>query len=488
MTMTDQDQTVDESTAEPERLTPEVVTQRPPAEAQASTELERRNAALDNATDAALAMPGVPGRDEFLSLAMQARILSMSGAAPKAVRDNPYVAFHLAMIGRDLGISPSAAIALIDVIGEGDKIQASLSPQLLNGQLRRLQLGHIVPAARSLASCTAVCLSWTGRLDPACAPTYPQHAEGCTCAGIIGDSTFTWEDAQIANLVDDRCPDAKNHWSSGSSYCKCRQGYRTYPGRMLWWRAAGFAADDYFPEAGLGLYSPEELGAVVDAEGRPIDPTSVELPEGYEPPPPKVNKAQLPSDPDELWLLQERIASLPAQERDDLRERWKSGKLKGAKPSMVKAGDIKLAASMVAGFEAIAKRGGEWDPDTALTETRTLEAACVMHLFSVPVEIDAVGPSGAAEPTQADDATETAPEPSGATGGDSGADGGEPSRERIEQVVAMVQKLTAGELTGALRARTLPATGNDDTRRRRLCEAILKGEVESLEQRGDAPA
>ena len=51
-------------------------------------------------------MPGVPGRDEFLALALQARMLSMSGAAPKAVRSNPYVVLHVAMVGTRPGCSP----------------------------------------------------------------------------------------------------------------------------------------------------------------------------------------------------------------------------------------------------------------------------------------------------------------------------------------------------------------------------------------------
>src|SRR5688572_9488706 len=70
--------------------------------------------ALQHAVGQSL-MPGVPSHDEFVTLAMTARILAMSGAAPELVRDNPYVAFHVAMVGRDLGISPSASLSLIDV-------------------------------------------------------------------------------------------------------------------------------------------------------------------------------------------------------------------------------------------------------------------------------------------------------------------------------------------------------------------------------------
>lgn len=193
--------------------------------------------AIDAAVSAAMAMPGMPGMDEFLSLAMQARILSMSGAAPAHIRNHPHIAFHVAMIGRDLGISPTAAIQLIDVIGRDDdpNPQLSLSPELLNGQIRRLGLGAIRPLKRTMFECIAGAYGPDGEL--------------------LGESEFDWADAVVAGLADDRCQ-PNQHWvpTSGNGRCRCRQGYRTYPKRMLWWRASGFAAQDYFPEAGLGLY------------------------------------------------------------------------------------------------------------------------------------------------------------------------------------------------------------------------------------------
>lgn len=244
---------------------------------------------LERAAEAAMAMPGLPGRDEFLMLAVQARLISMSAGAPEAVRNNPHLAFHMAMLGRDLGISVTAAIVQIDVIGYDkskadpyENVQLSISPELLNGQIRRLGLGSIRPKYRDADRCVAVALT-------------PDGEE-------LGETEFTWAEAQQAGLVDRRCANAFDHWTNpntkageewkNDNKCRCRQGWRTYPKRMLWWRAAGYAATDYFPEASIGLYSPEELGAVVDAEGRPIDPTTVELPEGYEP------KAIEPPPPD----------------------------------------------------------------------------------------------------------------------------------------------------------------------------------------------
>lgn len=152
--------------------------------------------AIERAAQAAIDNPGIPGRDEFLSLAAQARILSLSAAAPKAVQNDPHLAFHVAMIGRDLGISPSAALELIDVIEgtRGKPPQLSLSPQLLNGQIRRLGLGSIVPAIKTDRICVAVVLGPNGRLDPRCKRTWPDHwrdehdpTARCECRDQLGD-------------------------------------------------------------------------------------------------------------------------------------------------------------------------------------------------------------------------------------------------------------------------------------------------------------
>lgn len=307
----------------PEHVQPEVVEPPEPSQALARTS---EYSALERAADAALQLPGLPGRDEFLALAMQARILALSAGAPKAVRNNPHLAFHIAMIGRDLGISPSAALQMVDVIGYNDRatsyeaaydrVQLSISPELLNSQIKRMGLGSIVKAASRATECTAVALAPGGHLDPRCCRLWPEHVPPtdnggpctCTMALVLGEVTFTWQDAQLAGLVDDACtgPDAHTaacaQGGSGSNGKRCHQGYRSYPQRMMWWRSSGWAQSDYFPEAGVGLYSPEELGAMVDAEGRAIDPAAVELPEGYEPapapPPPPSEDVLADAEPD----------------------------------------------------------------------------------------------------------------------------------------------------------------------------------------------
>lgn len=326
-----------------------------------------RNDAIEAAAQAAVELPGVPGRDEFLALAMQARMLCMSGAAPKAVRNNPYVAFHIAMVGRDLGISPSAALELIDVIDGRNGPQLSLSPQLMNGQIRRLGLGEIVKGHSDAASCTAIAIGPGGR-DRRCRLQWPEHVEDCSC-DVLGHLTFTWEDAQMAGLVGPNCkPGAhvkdQQRSSNGRSWkvCGCNQGYIAYPQRMHWWRASGYLADDTFPEAGLGLYSPEELGAVIDDQGRPIDPATVALPEGYDEPQRSAKEqaaaaAEAPADPAELWRLQVRIRALPEKLRDDLRTAWNGNesRVKGQRPAALPQRLLRVATSMVNAYEAQAR-------------------------------------------------------------------------------------------------------------------------------------
>lgn len=327
--------------------------------------------AIEAAAAAALLMPGVPGQAEFLTLAMTAKMLSMSGAAPKLVKGDPHLAFHIALVGRDLGISPSAALELIDVLDTAQGPRLSLSPQLMNGQLRRLGLGSIRPIKRTMYEAIA------GAYDP----------EGL----LLGESEFTWEDAVIAGLADKRCePNA--HWTpnSGQGKCSCRPGYRSWPKRMLWWRAAGFAGDDYFPEAGLGLYSPEALGAVVDEHGRPIDPTTVTLPDGYDPGGNGATKGLPPADDradgEELWRLQARIQALPTVQKATLAQQWKNQeRLQAGQGKVIPAHQLpenalRLVKSLVSGLEGQAERTADgWQRHLAADEV-------LAHCASVLVE------------------------------------------------------------------------------------------------------
>jgi hypothetical protein len=457
------------------------------------------------AADAAVAMPGVPGRDEFLALAMQARMLSMSGAAPEAVRNNPYVAFHVAMVGRDLGISPSAALELIDVIPGRNGPQLSLSPQLMNGQIRRLGLGEIVKAEATPSTCTAVAIGPGGR-DRRCRLIWPDHVADCAC-DVVGSYTFTWEDARMAGLVGPSCQPGEHvkdqqRSSNGRSWkvCGCNQGYVTYPARMLWWRASGYLADDTFPEAGLGLYSAEELGAVVDEDGRPLDVASVELPAGYEPP--AVGRgsgeAEVPADGADLWQLQARLHALPAEQQQGWREaKARSHALQGAHSHELTATQLRAARSIVAGLERDAAKHG-WDEsapaEAALQAFGRLLAVIVPggEVGRLQAEADAMatehaagladvapappdGPAasdGPVVPADAEAATQ-GPEPAPAVEAAMAKLEASSAAARRARVEVEVKKLTVANVRAQLAEHSQPADGPSAVVRERLIDHLV---------------
>ena len=466
---------------------------RPPEHEQASVGVRT---AIDAAAEAALANPGMPGRDEFLNLAAQARMLHLSGGAPELIRKDPYLAFHVVLVGRDLGISPSAAMALIDVIPSSNGPQLSLSPQLLNGQIRRLRLGQIIPGPRSARAAIAIAIGPNGHVDDRCKLSWPAHVlpddprGPCTCRGILGDSEFTWEDAQMAGLAGKNCQPGEHSSTKGGrgdGGCGCNQGYRTYPKRMMWWRAGGFCADDYFPEAGLGLYSPEELGAVVDDEGRPIDVTSVELPPGFQPePPPPPAEADL----DELWALQERIHALPDDAKLTLRQRWEE-RIQGSNgrpiPAWALSADkLNLANALLRGAEAGAKAmkvEPRWDPETALATTRAEVGGVVGAILGwlhgvVPSESPDPGPGGAG-PAAPDETPPPVPE-----GAQEPAEGPDPAAAfkekladatdaQVDEAIEAVKALDARGVDKELTRLRQNAEGHINDRRRRLGLALL---------------
>lgn len=415
-----------------EVIQPEVVDGPAPGTAVVPAELAPgHDSALVAAAEAALSNPGAPGHDEFWALAAAARILCMSGAAPKAIRRDPHLALHVALVGRDLGISPSAALELIDIIegkrGSGE-YRLSLSPQLMNGQLRRLGIGMILPAERTAWRAEAVAFGPHGP-DRRCTRTgVVAHVDGCEC-DVLGTSEFTWEDAQMAELAGRECQPGEHkrvtrQRSNGQgSYqtCGCNQGYITYPKRMLWWRAAGFAGDDFFPEAGLGLYSPEALGAHVDAHGRPLDVESVELPPGYEPAAVgqgsggggQAAPVEL-ADPVALWELQELLHALPEGAKADLRVQWnhEDSRVRGFPPYALPKSKLAAAKAMVNAHWGRA-RGAGADRDTEVAALRQQLAEGVTFLFgctSGPVS-EPEAPAAAPEPEPGPDTPAEPAEP-----------------------------------------------------------------------------
>jgi hypothetical protein len=438
-----------------------------------------RESALEAAARAALDEPGIPGRDEFLSLAMQARVLSMSGLAPKSLQGKPADVFMILLAGRDLGISTTAALRKIYVV-DG---QPSLAPLLLNMRIRRLGIGRIVPAAdNDIHKATAIALGPDDRpLGPA--------------------SVFTWEDAQRAELVRSDCR-ADNHSEACQTAAKssewnkrkaaCKDNYRHYPARMLWWRACGNAADDYFPEAALGTYSPDELGEVTDENGNPIDPETVALPEGYGP------KAVAPPEPasdDDRAELRRRIDALPEEGQLAVKDavlatRGREGVEPLGSLDKFPARQLVRWKAVVAAVESRAKKG-EWGDWKAPADAETGEVP--------PAEEPGNATSPSAPAVTADDTT---PAPSPQKPADEAestdpADSEQPTLlggmddpavlhaagdEQVKVTVALVKAMSQAKVDAQLAELGLETNGAPDTRRHRLTVAYLR---RTLVERGE---
>jgi hypothetical protein len=431
-------------------ITPEVMPEGP----EPGAEVDRWDAAahaIEAAADAALSDPTLPGRNEFLNLCVQARMLSLSDLAPDGVRGKPYNALLLLLTARELGIGPAGALRTVYVV-DG---RPTLAPKLLNALLRRKGLGYIVP--------------------------HPENSEfvgGAVPYGPDGQqlgppTVFRWQDAQIAGLAGMECqPDdhkmvaQQRKRRDGSTYtvqaCGCKDNYRNYPGRMLWQRARGYCVDDYFPEVGLGLYSPDEMGAITDDDGNPLDPGTVELPPGYVDPEQERAEhrqaAEGPAPADDLQELWIRLRSLPEGMQDDVRERWTAANLPAC--HRLNSRQYRTARSMINGFEAKAKSQGV---DLGLQrqcfleelgEAVTIAVRGVLGPIPVPGAAPAEGPM-----VMPDDPQESPPEPphapesdpDGVAGGDTPEDPpaatqgpDEPEREQVDwsgRMIALAQEV-----------------------------------------------
>jgi hypothetical protein len=485
---------------------------------------------FDSAVEQLGTLPAIPDRASWMDLAMHARMLSMSPLAPKILRGNPWACMDLAMTGRALGIDVFTAADLIDIIPDAGENydnpqhgRKAPSPELINARIQQLGLGSIRPLYRGTDKCVAVALLPGGSLYELCM-RLGRHFIGsdrdyadlgfvtrpdeplpmCQCKGVLGHSEFTWEMARIAGLVQsaggqgdrthDGCAPGDHHayahpGKNNTTYtkCDCRTGYITYPDRMLWWRACGFCADDYFPAAGLGLYSAEALGAAVDEEGRMINPATVALPDGFEP---EVDPATLPADPHLVAHLMARMAELPDAARAQLRARWAEKQQEKRLPSLnhLRAGDVQMATALVNGAVTDGRKEGarDWRPTvpTDPAEWTCGAEGCTWCPAPAPGQTAATPPAEAAAP---DSASEAEPPPQAPTGAPTGAHGEaarqhmaagqagaptEPSEQALTLAIAQVQPMTARELNGKLRERDMSTEGDPDNRRRRLGYAI----------------
>lgn len=239
--------------------------------------IEQPSADLVPVADAELVGPDLfPHNDEWERLCVMAATLANASLVPRPLQGRPADVLLILLTARSLGIDPTAAIRLCHVI-DG---KVTVAPKMRLALLNLTGKGRIVPTAVSATSVTA--------------------------AVYRGDQLVETRTLDMTEVPADLR--RKNNW-------------RDYPQRMLWWRISGWLLDDHFPEVGSGLYSPDELGAVTDADGEPITVESVE--------PAFVDRkpaAPKPANPELVAGLQTRLGLLKPPEgvEDNWRPEWES--------------------------------------------------------------------------------------------------------------------------------------------------------------------
>jgi hypothetical protein len=176
-----------------------------------------------------------------------ARELVGTGFCPSAIK-TPAQALAIILTGQELGIPPMHALRSIHVI-EG---KPTLSAELMLALMLK----------------GGVQITWVRSDD-----------EGASLAAKRGQTAFTGaftlEEAKRAGLTG-------------------KIGWRAYPGAMLRARVISLVARVVAPDITAGLYTPEEMGADVDAEGAIVsEPTMAATP----PPPAPVEESEMPELP-----------------------------------------------------------------------------------------------------------------------------------------------------------------------------------------------
>lgn len=172
-------------------------------------------------------LPMVPDEmSSWQAMLGQAQVLVRSGFLPKSIKTAEQ-ALAVMQTGKELGIGPMQALRSINVI-EG---KPTMSAELIAG----LVLARIPGAVLRVAETT----------DKLCVVQAARPGQPVTVF------RFSWEDATRAGI------NSKHNW-------------KTYPAAMLRARCLTAAARAIFPDATMGLYDPDELGAITTEDGKVI--------------------------------------------------------------------------------------------------------------------------------------------------------------------------------------------------------------------------
>lgn len=173
-------------------------------------------------------------------MSRQADALAQSDIIPNAYRRRPANVLVAALTGRQYGWD------VLTAMRNGHVIEGTwgMKPEAMLGLVRRA--GHSV----------------TGEMSN----------DGATVTGKRADTgdtmsvTFTVDDGVRAGLVT---------LKDGKPYARSKSGgklpWEQYPAMMCYWRAVALLCRSLFSDVTAGLYTTEEIGAVVDDEGEVIE-------------------------------------------------------------------------------------------------------------------------------------------------------------------------------------------------------------------------
>lgn len=204
----------------------------------------------------AAAMPApqggaLPTAMEWQALERMAETLAGSSLVPYKLRGKPGDVAVILLAAREYGVPPLMALSKLPVVNGTPAPMGELMVALV------LRAGH-----RITVDLEGIGGPW-------------QEVKAVCRTRRVGDTednvlTFSFDEAVAAGLVElrDGKPYARKRKDNGSEEVL---PWEAYTPNMLRWRAVANACRLRFPDVLLGLsYLPEELGATVDAEGRPI--------------------------------------------------------------------------------------------------------------------------------------------------------------------------------------------------------------------------
>lgn len=193
-----------------------------------------------------IAIVGLPSFEELQAMEYAARQIAATDLVPRAYRNKPDAIVACWLAGRELRIPPMQSLRDIDIVEGKPAPSAKLMRELI------LRNGHQMRRKTAMDDATKATIAYRRR-------DWPE--------GEWLEATWTIEQAVDAGLV--QLKDGKP-WARGNNGGKLP--WETYTAAMLRHRClSAFAREDFADCLGSMIYLAEELGAMVDADGRVVD-------------------------------------------------------------------------------------------------------------------------------------------------------------------------------------------------------------------------